>query len=72
VERASEEAGIFKPLFGVMGVAAPNGPNGAITFKGRAIIHDDEETKAWFYPALAYGPYRRGGSDAEMKPEEKA
>ena len=56
----------------VSGVAAPNGPNGAITFKGRAIIHDDEETKKWFYPALAYGPYRRGGNEADMTDEEKA
>ena len=50
----------------------PNGPNGAITFKGRAIIHDDEETKAWFYPALAYGPYTRAGKEGEMSAEEKA
>ena len=56
----------------VSGVAAPNGPNGAITFKGRAIIHDDEETKAWFYPALAYGPYRRQDPDGDMTEEEKA
>ncbi|MCB0955635.1 MAG: pyridoxamine 5'-phosphate oxidase family protein [Ilumatobacter sp.] len=25
----------------------------AVTYKGDAIVHDDEETKAWFYPALA-------------------
>jgi Pyridoxamine 5'-phosphate oxidase len=25
----------------------------AVTYKGQAIIHDDDETKAWFYPALA-------------------
>ncbi len=56
----------------VSGVAAPNGPNGAITFKGRAIIHDDEETKSWFYPALAYGPYTRAGKEGEMTEEEKA
>ncbi len=53
----------------VSGVAAPNGPNGAITFKGRAIIHDDEETKSWFYPALAYGPYRRAGKENEEMTE---
>ncbi|HEY5679787.1 MAG TPA: hypothetical protein VIS55_06955, partial [Pseudomonadales bacterium] len=45
----------------VSGIAAPDGPNGAITIKGRAIIHDDEETKRWFYPALARGPYGRAG-----------
>jgi len=28
-------------------------PMGAITFKGTAEFFDDEETKAWFYPALA-------------------
>lgn len=28
-------------------------PRGAITFKGRAEIFDDETTKAWFYPALS-------------------
>lgn len=56
----------------VSGVAAPNGPNGAITFKGRAIIHDDEETKRWFYPALAYGPYTRAGREGEMTAAEKA
>jgi general stress protein 26 len=25
----------------------------SITYKGSAIVHDDEATKAWFYPALA-------------------
>jgi len=25
----------------------------SLTYKGRCIIQDDEETKAWFYPALA-------------------
>ncbi len=29
------------------------GVSQAITYKGQAIIHDDPETKAWFYPALA-------------------
>lgn len=24
-----------------------------VTYKGSAIVHDDAETKAWFYPALA-------------------
>lgn len=28
-------------------------PHGAITFKGTAEFFDDDETKAWFYPALA-------------------
>ena len=25
----------------------------AVTYKGDAIVHDDDATKAWFYPALA-------------------
>jgi hypothetical protein len=57
----------------VSGVSAPDGPNGAITIKGRAIIHDDEETKKWFYPALARGPYGSGGgelSPAQIKQAE--
>lgn len=54
----------------VSGIAAPDGPNGAITIKGRAIIHDDEETKRWFYPALARGPYGRNGG--AMTPEAEA
>ena len=53
----------------VSGVSAPDGPNGAITFKGRAIIHDDEETKKWFYPALARGPY--GGFEGSLTAEEE-
>lgn len=28
-------------------------PRGAITFKGYGEIHDDDATKAWFYPALS-------------------
>lgn len=56
----------------VSGVAAPDGPNGAITFKGRAIIHDDEETKKWFYPALARGPYGRSGVGKLTDEEEAA
>ena len=54
----------------VSGMSAPDGPNGAITFKGRAIIHDDEETKNWFYPALARGPYTGMGGD--LTPEQEA
>ncbi|MBH81710.1 MAG: hypothetical protein CMQ49_14475 [Gammaproteobacteria bacterium] len=32
---------------------APECPNGAITVKGRGIIHEDRETKEWFYGALS-------------------
>jgi hypothetical protein len=54
----------------VSGIAAEGGPNGAITIKGRAIIHDDEATKRWFYPALARGPYGRAGG--ALTPEAEA
>jgi len=56
----------------VSGIAAPDGPNGAITIKGRAIIHDDEATKRWFYPALARGPYGRNGGAMTPEAEEQA
>jgi general stress protein 26 len=29
------------------------GPGRSITIKGRAIVHEDRETKDWFYPAFA-------------------
>ena len=29
------------------------GVSQTVTYKGTAIVHDDEETKVWFYPALA-------------------
>jgi len=29
------------------------GVSQAVTYKGDAIVHDDDATKAWFYPALA-------------------
>ena len=37
------------------GIAARSegAPRGSITVKGRGILHEDAETKAWFYPALA-------------------
>ena len=56
----------------VSGLAAPDGPNGAITIKGRAIIHEDEETKRWFYPALARGPYGRQGGALTPEAEDAA
>lgn len=33
--------------------AAASLPRGAVTFKGRAQIFEDDETKRWFYPALS-------------------
>ncbi len=35
------------------GVASPDLPNGAITFKGHGEFLDDDATKTWFYGALA-------------------
>lgn len=39
----------------VSGVASrtEGSPRGSATAKGTAIVHDDRETKDWFYPALA-------------------
>jgi len=37
----------------VSGIATPVGPARTVTAKGRCILRDDEETKKWFYPALA-------------------
>ena len=40
------------------------GTGKTVTYKGTAVVHDDAETKAWFYPALAerlmtkWGPER--------------
>ena len=56
----------------VSGSTVPKGPNGSITMKGRAIIHDDEETKRWFYPALARGPYGRRGGEMTLAAAEAA
>lgn len=35
----------------VSGIGTPLGPK-TITIKGRCAVHDDPETKRWFYPAL--------------------
>ena len=29
------------------------GVSQAVTYKGTAVVHEDEDTKSWFYPALA-------------------
>jgi hypothetical protein len=36
----------------------------SLTYKGNCVIHDDEETKAWFYPALA-AAVRPGDPEAQ-------
>jgi general stress protein 26 len=44
-----------KVAVAVSGLAAatPGSPRGSITVKGRGIVHEDRETKEWYYPALA-------------------
>lgn len=42
------------------------GPGKTVTYKGIATVHDDEETKQWFYPRLAERLYGR------RKPERVA
>jgi nitroimidazol reductase NimA-like FMN-containing flavoprotein (pyridoxamine 5'-phosphate oxidase superfamily) len=36
----------------------------SLTYKGRCVVHDDEATKNWFYPALA-AAVRPGDPDAQ-------
>jgi len=36
----------------------------SLTYKGRCVVHDDEQTKAWFYLALA-AAVRPGDADAQ-------
>ena len=44
----------------------PECPRGAVTIKGHATFHDDDETKKWFYRALSrkVSPDDREGEDA--------
>ncbi|MBL6691593.1 MAG: pyridoxamine 5'-phosphate oxidase family protein [Pseudomonadales bacterium] len=44
----------------------PECPRGAVTIKGHATFHDDDETKQWFYRALAkkVSPDSKEGEDA--------
>ena len=37
----------------ITSTGAPMGRNKTVTYKGTAVLHDDRETKDWFYPALA-------------------
>lgn len=37
----------------VTSTGSPMPRNKAITWKGTCTVHDDDETKAWFYPALS-------------------
>lgn len=37
----------------VTSAGTPGGSGRTVTYKGTATVHDDDETKKWFYPALA-------------------
>jgi len=37
----------------VTSTGSPLPRNKAVTWKGTCVVHDDDETKSWFYPALA-------------------
>ncbi|MFN0096499.1 MAG: pyridoxamine 5'-phosphate oxidase family protein [Dehalococcoidia bacterium] len=43
------------------------GPGRTLTIKGRGILHEDAETKAWFYPALAYKGLTGEAAEAFVK-----
>jgi general stress protein 26 len=43
------------------------GPGQQVTIKGRGILHEDEETKSWFYPALAYKGLSGDAAEAFVK-----
>jgi hypothetical protein len=49
----------------VTSTGSPLPRNKAITWKGTCVIHDDDETKSWFYPELA-DVLTGGGSVAEQ------
>jgi general stress protein 26 len=38
----------------INGTGSPVGPGKTVTYKGSCVVHDDQETKDWFYPALAH------------------
>ncbi len=40
------------------------GVSQTVTYKGNAVVHDDEATKAWFYPTLA-AKVRPGSTDQQ-------
>jgi hypothetical protein len=51
------------------------GPSKTVTAKGRCILHEDQETKDWFYPALAAivipQPEKLQGAFAKMLDSEQ-
>ena len=44
------------------------GPGKTITYKGRVVLHEDQETRDWFYPAMAelISPYPAPTPEAAM------
>ncbi len=53
----------------VTSTGSPLPRNKAVTWKGMCTIHHDDQTKAWFYPALA-AAIRPGESPEEVKGRE--
>ena len=49
----------------VTSVGTELGPGKTVTIKGRCILHEDRETKDWFYPAFAshVSPHPEGAED---------
>ena len=45
----------------VTSTGSPIPRNKTVTYKGTCTLHDDDTTKAWFYPALAAALYGEGG-----------
>lgn len=52
----------------VTSTGTPMGPGKTITIKGRCVIHEDRETKEWFYPDFALA--LRGEPEAAQQFEE--
>jgi hypothetical protein len=48
----------------ITSTGAPMGTGKTVTYKGIATLHDDADTKAWFYPALAERLNSRRGPEA--------
>jgi nitroimidazol reductase NimA-like FMN-containing flavoprotein (pyridoxamine 5'-phosphate oxidase superfamily) len=48
----------------VSSLGSPIKSRKSLTYKGHCVIHEDAETKAWFYPALA-AAVRPGDPDAQ-------
>ena len=49
----AEKAAFFHGRSGLSSSGTKLGPGKSITIKGRCVIHEDRETKDWFYPAFS-------------------